>query len=225
MTTTAPALQPMTRAEAEELVARVRQSFDVWWNELGVAYRRSAHVALGYPETATGWEEFVARTFPEVKVLRLPAEHRLAKVVQLRKDGAPVRVIASGTGVGAATTQADLAKARERGLLTEDDERTTKGRDGISRPGRSLRPVKVQAVELSPRWEALRRVARAEDVGLTSLELDKGWRQPIGTATGSLSKLAARGYIAIDPELPRRDNRGAYRVTDAGRARLARLPG
>lgn len=225
MTTTAPTLQPMTRAEAEDLVARVRQSFDVWWSELGVAYRRSAHVALGYEATAAGWEEFVARTFPEVKVLRLPAEHRLAKVIELRTDhDMPIRPLAGALGVSPTTVKADLDKAEERGLYDPTGQ-SVLGRDGARRPARGLRAVKPGVpAGLSPRWEALLRVAQAEDFGLTSLELDKATRWPIGTATGALSKLAARGYLAIDPAVARRDNRGAYRITDPGRVRLEQLP-
>ena len=66
--------------------------------------------------------------------------------------------------------------------------------------------------------EALARVAAQGDHGLTSIELDHETGWPMGTATGSLSKLAAAGLVHQPG--PRRAHRGAYVITVAGEIAL-----
>ena len=76
---------------------------------------------------------------------------------------------------------------------------------------------------LLPRWSALARVAAQDERGLTSLELDAELPAALGTATGALSKLDRLGLVELGSRDEARRNRRPYRITAAGRLRLAEV--
>jgi hypothetical protein len=148
------------------------------------------------------------------RLARTPAERvaeRQALVASLTVAGHTVREQRDMLGASVGTVHADQ---RALGLV----------------PDRPLpEVVEVEVLDpfrgLSARWQALARVEAQGDRGLTSVELDAELDAPLGTATGSLSKLAAAGLIVIGTleEARERANRRPYRITAAGRVRLAEV--
>lgn len=169
----------------------------------------SAHVVLGYAH----WHEYVEREFGDLFVYKLATDRhaivaeRQALVASMTVAGYTVREQRDALGASVGTVHNDM---RVLGLV----------------PDRPL-PKVVDEPEpldpfrgLSPRWSALARVAAQGERGLTSIELDAELDAALGTATGSLSKLAARGLVVIGELGEARDNRRPYRITAAGRLRL-----
>lgn len=167
----------------------------------------SAHLALGYMH----WHEYVEREFGDLREYRLPLDERRALVASMTLAGYTVREQHDLLGYSVGTIHGDM---RTLGLI----------------PERSVPPVVEAEREpvdpyrgLLPRWSALARVAAQGARGLTSIELDAELDAALGTATGSLSKLAARGFVVIGELGEARANRRPYRVTAAGRVRLAQV--
>lgn len=209
----------MTRERARLVTDRIRNSLRTLLGDLAEARTGNAHLALGY-ET---WHEYVEVEFGDLRNLALPPVERKALVVSMRQVRLSQRAIAGRLGKGLGTVSSDLAEARASGELVEPD--TIDSADGRSRPARrAARPVfDPIPAGLGRKQEALLRVALQERRGLTSVELDAETGWPMGSATGSLSKLAACGWVTVDVEQPGRGNRGVYVVTDAGHVALEAL--
>lgn len=212
----------MTRERARLVTERIRTSLATLLGDLAEARTGNAHLALGY-ET---WHEYVEAEFGDLRNLALPPVERKALVVSMRQARLSQRAIAERLGKGLGTVSSDLSEARASGELIEPD--TIDSADGRSRPAR--RASKAPAFDPIPaglgrKQEALLRVALQERRGLTSVELDAETGWPMGSATGSLSKLAApsKGWVRIDTEQPARGGRGVYVVTDAGHVALEAL--
>ena len=173
----------------------------------------NAHLALGY----AAWHEFVADWFGDLTVYRLVQDRvqrvaeRQALVASLTLAGHTVREQRDALGASVGTVHSDQRQMQlvpDRPLPTVVDE------------PEPLDPFRG----LLPRWSALARVAAQGERGLTSLELDDELDAALGTATGSLSKLAGRGWVrTVDGLESLRRNRRPYVITDAGRARLAEV--
>lgn len=174
--------------------------------------RGNAHLVAGFDT----WHEAVESWFGDLHVYRLVKERqalvaeRQALVASMTLAGFTVREQRDALGASLGTVHADQ---RALGLVPD-------------RPS----PVVVDEPEpldpfrgLSPRWSALARVEAQGDRGLTSIELDAELDAALGTATGSLSKLAARGWVVLGSLDEARDNRRPYRITPAGRVKLAEV--
>lgn len=209
------ALAYMTRDRVDVLVDQTRALLGQAGANLVELRRGNAHLVAGF----STWHEAVETWFGDLHVYRLVKERqslvaeRQALVASLTLAGHTVREQREALGAALATIHADQ---RVLGLV----------------PDRPLPAVVADEPEpldpfrgLSPRWEVLARVAAQEDRGMTSLELDAELDRPLGTATGSLSKLSAPrlGYLTIGTLDEARDNRRPYRITPAGRARLAEV--
>lgn len=201
--------EPRARALADETRAALERA----GANLVELRAGNAHLALGFDH----WHEFVETWFGDLMVYRLVRDRQLmlaereALVASMTLAGFTVREQRDELGgLSLSTIHADQRRA---GLVP--DKPLPRAVDDPE----PLDPFRG----LLPRWEALARVAAQDDRGLTSIELDAETAHPIGTATGSLSKLAARGLVVIGGLDERRDNRRPYRVTPAGRARLAEM--
>jgi hypothetical protein len=201
----------LTRERARALTDATRALLQTAGTNLVLLRQGSAHTALGYLH----WHEYVEREFGDLTVYRLartPAERvaeRQALVASLTVAGHTVREQRDMLGASVGTVHADQ---RALGLV----------------PDRPLpEVVEVEVLDpfrgLSARWQALARVEAQGDRGLTSVELDAELDAPLGTATGSLSKLAARGWLLLGGLDEVRANRRPYRITAAGRVRLAEV--
>jgi hypothetical protein len=205
-------LEVMTEPRARALADETRDLLGQAGANLVDLRAGNAHLALGFDH----WHEFVETWFGDLTVYRLVKDReqrvaeRQALVASLTIAGHTVREQSSALGSSLGTVHGDQ---RQLGLV----------------PDRPL-PRVVDDPEpvdpfrgLSARWSALARVAAQGARGLTSIELDAELDAPLGTATGSLSKLATRGLIVLGGLDEARDNRRPYRVTAAGRVRLAEV--
>jgi hypothetical protein len=167
----------------------------------------SAHIALGYEH----WHEYVEAEFGSLRDYRMPIDERRALVASMTVAGYTVREQRDALGYSLGTIHGD-----QRTLGLVPDRPLPKVVDDEPEP---LDPFRG----LSPKWSALARVEAQGSRGLTSLELDAELDAALGTATGSLSKLAARGLIVLGELGEARANRRPYRITPAGRARLVEV--
>jgi hypothetical protein len=218
----APAL--LTEHAARRLTDTIRRHLETAAVGLVRAWHGQAHVALGYGEGFEGWTAYTDAEFGDLRLLKLPTDDRRELVRAMDDDGWTLAEIARGTGRSKTATHYDLkgrpsatdpAGGKTAGAATGDDE-PARGN------GLAADPT-VAFAGLSARWEALARVAAQADRGLTSIELDAELEAPLGTATGSLSKLAARGLIELGSHDEARANRRPYRITEAGAERLAEI--
>ena len=173
----------------------------------------NAHLALKYDT----WHEFVSDWFGDLHVYKLVKERqamlaeRDALVASLTLAGHTVREQREALGASL-----DTVHRTQRRLGLVPDKPSPVVVDDDPAPADPFRG-------LLPKWEALARVAAQGERGLTSIELDAELDRPLGTATGSLSKLAARGLVVLGSLEEARQSRRPYRVTEAGRARLAEV--
>lgn len=202
----------MTPQRARALTDLTREQLRAAGANLVELRQGSAHAALGYAH----WHEYVEREFGDLLVYRLAhgreqvVAERDALIASMTVAGYTVREQrdALGTSVGTVhATQRRLGLVPDRPLPDPEPEPAP------------LDPFRG----LLPRWSALARVEAQGDRGLTSIELDAELDAKLGTATGSLSKLAARGLVVIGGLAEARDNRRPYRITAAGRVRLAEV--
>lgn len=166
----------------------------------------SAHIALGYSH----WHEYCQAEFGSLSEYRLPVDERRALVASMTVAGYTVREQHAAIGYSLGTIHGDQ---RALGLVPD-------------RPLPKLvdNPEPVDPFRgLSPRWEVLARVAAQGERGLTSIECDAEVEAPLGTVTSALSKLDRRGWIVLGGLDEARSNRRPYRVTAAGRVRLAEV--
>jgi predicted pyridoxine 5'-phosphate oxidase superfamily flavin-nucleotide-binding protein len=204
----------MTRERARQLTDTTRELLRQSGANLAELREGSAHFALGYVH----WHEYVEREFGDLFVYKLASDRaaivaeRQALVASLTIAGYTVREQRDALGASLGTVHSDqralgLVPDRPSPIVTDEPEPVD--------PFRGL----------SPRWEVLARVAAQGARGLTSLELDAELDRPLGTATGALSKLSAPrlGLLELGTFDEARGNRRPYRVTDAGRLRLAEV--
>lgn len=205
------AIAYMTADRARALTDATRSLLRAAGGNLRELREGSAHLALGYLH----WHEYVEREFGDLFVYKLARDRaaivaeRQALVASLTVAGYTVREQHEALGAAVGTIHADQ---RTLGLV----------------PNRPLPPEPLPEPldpfrDLAPIDEALARVAAQEVRGLTSLELQAEWDRPIGTATGSLSRLDRRGLVEVDGLAEARANRRPYRVTARGRVRLAEV--
>jgi hypothetical protein len=207
------AVNYMTRQRARQLTDTTRELLRQAGSNLVELRAGSAHLALGYAE----WWEYVEAEFGDLTVYRLVKDRaervaeRQALVASMTLAGMTVREQRDKLGAGVGTVHADQ---RALGLVPDKPS-----------PVEDEQPEPVDPYRgLLPRWEALARVEAQGDRGLTSLELDDELDAALGTATGSLSKLAARGWVrTVDGLEHLRRNRRPYVITAAGRARLVEV--
>lgn len=203
----------MARARAERLSNETRALLGQAGANLVELRAGNAHLSLGFAH----WHEYVAYWFGDLTVYRLVKDReqrvaeRQALVASLTLAGHTVREQRDALGASIGTVHNDMRSMR---LV----------------PDRPLPHVVADEPEpvdpyrgLSARWSALARVAAQDERGLTSIELDAELPAALGTATGSLSKLAARGLIELGALEQARRNRRPYRITAAGRLRLAEV--
>lgn len=193
----------MSRARARELTDATRELLRQSIDNLTELRQGSAHLALGYLH----WHEYVEREFGDLREYRLPLDERRALVASMTLAGYTVREQQEAIGYSVGTIHGDM---RTLGLVPDKPSPVVEDDPEPRDPFRGLRPID----------EALARVAAQDDRGLTSVELDAEWGRPVGTATGSLSRLDRRGLVQIGTLDEARANRRPYRVTAAGRIRL-----
>ena len=200
----------MTRARAEQLLQRGRACRDQavagitgFLAVLAEARAGNAHAVLGLT-----WHELVAQMWGDLRDLRL--------------NGSPEarderrQLVASMTDAGMTIDEIQPRLDYSRGTIQAD--RVATGRSAAGNRVLELVPDPDPYAGLSRTAETLARVAAQGSRGLTSIELDHETGWPMGTATGTLSKLARRDLIALTDV--RRGNRGAYVLTDAGASAL-----
>ena len=201
----------MSRDRARTLTDRTRELLRESGANLAELRAGSAHLALGYAH----WHEYVEAEFGDLFVYKLAADRaaivaeRQALVASMTLAGYTVREQRDALGAGIGTVHADQ---RSLGLVPDRPS-----------PVVDAEPVLDPFRGLSARWSALARVEAQGERGLTSVELDAELDAALGTATGSLSKLAAKRLIVIGELAEARANRRPYRITEAGRARLAEV--
>jgi DNA-binding MarR family transcriptional regulator len=173
----------------------------------------NAHLALGFDH----FHELVEFYFGDLSVWKLVKDkreriaERRALVASLTLAGYQHKEIHDELGASVGSIVSDQ---RAQGLISSRTLHLVEESEAAAEdPYRGL----------LPRWESLARVDAQGDRGLTSTELaaETGW--PAGTPTGSLSKLAARGLIVLGGLEEARRSRRPYRITEAGRARLAEV--
>jgi hypothetical protein len=201
----------MTRERARQLTDTTRELLRQSGANLAELREGSAHIALGYRH----YHEYVEREFGDLFVYKLATDRaaivaeRQALVASLTIAGYTVREQRDALGASVGTVHADqraLGLVPDKPLPHADE------------------PVPLDPFRgLLPRWSALARVAAQGDRGLTSIELDAELDAALGTATGSLSKLAGRGLILLGSLDEARANRRPYRITAAGRVRLSEV--
>ena len=206
------AVHYLTRARARTLTDQTRDLLRQSGANLVELREGSAHLVLGYAH----WHEYVEREFGDLFVYKLATDRhgivaeRRALVASMTVAGYTVREQRDALGASVGTIHGDqrtLGLVPDRPLPTVVDEPP------------ALDPFRG----LLPRWSALARVAAQGERGLTSIELDAELDAALGTATGSLSKLAARGLVLIGELGEARANRRPYRITDAGRVKLGEV--
>jgi len=206
------AVRTLTRDYARALTDRTRDAIVEAGANLIELRAGSAHLALGYAH----WHEYVAQEFGELMVWRLVRDRaarvaeRQALVASMTLAGHTIREQREALGAALDTIHRDQ---RAQGLVPDKPSPVVVDEPEPVDPFRGL----------SPRWEALARVAAQDDRGLTIDELDAETGDPTGTSAGALSKLAARGWLTKGAFGERRDNQRPYRVTPSGRARLAEV--
>lgn len=188
----------LTASGARRLTDRIRGHLESAIVGLAAARDGGAHLVLGYPS----WWAYVEAEFGDLRELRLPIAERRALVESMRDDALSVRAIAGKLGVSVGTVHGDLPGTLERAKVVALREPEVSPYAGLSRAA-----------------ETLARVAAQDARGLTSIELDAETGWPMGTATSRLSEHAARGRLLLTDA--RRRNRGAYVITETGRAWLA----
>lgn len=201
-----------TRSTAQARAERIRANVAELVGDLVAAWREHDDEALGFATFA----DYTTWLFGDVSRVSIPVEARRELVAGMTtRDGRSVREIADALG----TSKSQIA--RDRKLMLPDEDLAAARDDDV---------IDAEVVELldpfrglSPRWETLARVEAQRERGLTSIELDAELDAPLGTATGSLSKLAARRLIVLGTHNEARANRRPYRITDAGRVKLAEL--
>lgn len=201
-----------TRSTAEARAERIRANVAELVGDLVAAWREHDDEALGFATFA----EYTAWLFGDVSRVSIPVEARRELVAGMTtRDDCSVREIAEALGV----SKSQIARDRQIMLPVED---LAAARDDdvidaeiveLPDPFRGLGPID----------ETLARVDAQDERGLTSIELDAELDAPLGTASGSLSRLAARRLVVLGGLDEARRNRRPYRITDTGRARLAEL--
>jgi hypothetical protein len=203
----------MTRARVDALVEATRGLIEAAAANLIELRRGNAHLVAGFDT----WHDAVADWFGDLSVWRLVRDtgqrvaERQALVASLTLDGHTVREQRDLLGASLGIVHKDqrrlgLVPDKPHPLIDADPEPEAD-------PFRGLPPIA----------EALARVAAQDDRGLTSVELQAEWDRPVGTATGSLSRLDRRGLIELGELAEARANRRPYRITAAGRVKLAEV--
>lgn len=135
---TALALDQLSAADAQDLVASIRRDGLNYIDGVKRAYSGRAWAALGYDT----WFAFVEAELGDLP--RLAVDDRQDLVVELREQGMSTRAIAAVAGISDQTVRADLESSTARNHAVPD--RIT-GLDGKSRPAtrpaRSLQPGDV----------------------------------------------------------------------------------
>lgn len=204
-----------TRERAEARADRIRANVAELVADLVAAWREHDDEALGFESFAS----YTAWLFGDVKRVSIPVEARRELVAGMtERDGLSVRKIADALGVSKSLV------ADDRKVMLAD-EQLVEARVLDVEPGDE--PVDVVVLDplrgLSPKWRALARVAGAGADGLTSLELVEVLGAAWETSASSLSKLASRGWVVAGSLAEARENRRPYRITDAGRVKLAEV--
>lgn len=182
---TAGAPVTLSAVGARRLTDRIRDTLRSSLVMLAEARTGRAWEALGYPD----WHTYCEAEFGSLAELRLPVVERRALVDSMRstEPPLPMRTIAERLGVKPSTVHADVHR---------DD-------------APALRVVEHDPYEgMTRAAEALARVRAQGDRGLTSIELDAETGWPMGTATGTLSKLERRGLVRRGGRMRR--SRGVY---------------
>ncbi len=202
----------MTRARARQLTDYTRALLRQSGANLVELREGSAHVVLGYAH----WHEYVEREFGDLFVYKLATDRhaivteRQALVASMTIAGYTVREQRDALGASVGTVHSDQ---RALGLVPDKPSPVVDAEPEPVDPFRGLQP----------KWSALARVAAPGERGLTSIELDAELDAALGTATGSLSKLAARGLVVLGGLDEARANRRPYRITAAGRVKLGEV--
>jgi hypothetical protein len=206
------ALLVMAPDRARRLSEVTRDALAVAGTNLIELRAGNAHLALGFD----AWHEYVQFWFGDLTVYRLVKDRearvaeREALVASLTLAGHTVREQRDLLGASLGTVHGDQ---RRLGLVPDRPLPAVVDQPAPADPFRGLSPID----------EALARVAAQADRGLTSLELQAEWDRPIGTATGSLSRLERRGLVRLGGLEEARGNRRPYRVCEAGRVKLAQV--
>ena len=201
------------RARAERIRANVAELV----GDLVDAWREHDDEALGFASFA----EFTAWLFGDVSRVSIPVEARRELVAGMTtRDDLSVREIAEALG----TSKSQIARDR-RVMLHDEDLEVARVLD--VEPGDVIDAEVLELPDpyraLLPRWESLARVAAQDDRGLTALELVDETTFALGTGPAALSKLDRLGLVVIGEYDERRRNRRPYRITEAGRVKLAEL--
>jgi hypothetical protein len=202
----------MSPQRARALTDETRELLRTAGANLAELRRGSAHASLGYLH----WHEYVEREFGDLFVYKLATgraaivAERQALVASMTVAGYTIREQRDALGASLGTIHHDQ---RQLGLVPDRPSPVVDEQPEPVDPFRGLSPID----------EALARVEAQGSRGLTSLELDAELGRPIGTATGSLSRLAKRGHVVVGALSEARDRRRPYRVTAAGRVRLAQV--
>jgi hypothetical protein len=157
----------LTAEGARRITARIRDALSVADDLLVQAYEGLAWEALGHDS----WAAYCAAELPELRMVKLRAPERRARVHALRDAGASIPEIVAATGSSLGTVHRDLTPTTPAPFQMESPRRVSGYR---------------AAVEL---------VTAQGAAGLTCIELCErtGWRG--GQATGALSKAHSRGLI------------------------------
>lgn len=203
----------MARHRVDALVEETRGLIEHAGANLIELRAGNAHLVAGFDT----WHDAVEFWFGDLTVYRLvkDREQRVAErealVASLTLAGHTVREQRDALGASLGTVHADQ---RRLGLVPDRPLPTVVEAEPVP-----LDPFRG----LSPKWAALAMVAAQEDRGLTSTELRSQLHAAPDTAHAALSKHAARGLVVVGTLDEARDNRRPYRITDAGRARLAEV--
>jgi hypothetical protein len=210
-----------TRETAQRRAERIRGNVAELVEDLVSAWREHDDEALGFDTFA----DYTTWLFGDVRRVSIPVDARRELVAGMtERDGLSVRKIADALGVSKSLV------ADDRKVMLAD-EQLVEARVLDVEPGDEVidaevvdEPAPLDPLRgLTPKWRALARVAGAGPDGLTSLELvevlDAAWE----TSASSLSKLAAKRLVVAGSLAEARDNRRPYRITDAGRIKLAEL--
>ena len=206
-----------SRSTAERRAERIRANVAELVVDLVAAWRDHDDEALGFESFAS----YTAWLFGDVKRVSIPVEARRELVAGMtERDGLSVRKIADALGVSKSLV------ADDRKVMLAD-EQLVDARVLDVEPGDVIDGEVVEQLDplrgLSPKWRALARVAGADANGLTSLELVGLLEAAYETSASSLSKLAAKRLVVAGSLAEARENRRPYRITDAGRVKLAEL--
>jgi hypothetical protein len=209
-----------TRGTAERRAERIRANVAELVGDLVDAWREHDDEALGFATFAA----YTAWLFGDVSRVSIPVEARRELVAGMTtRDDLSVREIADALGVSKSQV------ARDRRVMLPDEELEA-ARVLDVEPGDVIDAEIIEPVAeadpwrgLSPKWETLARVAAQGDRGLTALELLDETAFGEGTGPAALSKLDQAGLVTVGGYDERRRNRRPYRITEAGRGRLAAL--